>query len=589
MRITAIVMLLLLPFAHSALAQCSFSFGADTVLFCDGGCAPLDAGSDWTSVVWSTGETTPAICAESQGWYVATVVDAFGCTAIDSVRVIKLVHTAFASEEEVCDGQEVNLTAQLHAELESLGAFNEVMYLPDGNGVNYATEILVEGMPAGSVYEGGSGSLEICATMEHSYLGDLEMMLTCPNGTSVNIFNSYTGNGLFPGGFGGGGMYLGQALDNGNGTPGVGWDYCFSDMSLWGTLEQGFETGNTVPSGGPTPGTAMAPGTYRPEESFNALIGCPLNGNWTLTIRDNIGVDDGYIMFWGIGISTNLGPVNYQWSTAMEGPAVTAPIHESDVWVDMTVQGVTCTDTVPFVVNPLPVISLGIWGSECNQSSGIIELLFGDSMSVFDLGNLNIPLPPEWLDPGLYSVTVFSPLGCAADTLIEIELNVDSVENIVGATVVFPNIDYTYSVPYNECLTYFWTIENGIIVSGQGTNEVTVFWNDSIYGWVSVNMSESRAFEQTVTLYVGSSTGMDELDSPSVTVAPNPFSSDFRVVSTASIRSIQVIDASGRVVFFLPEMNSHDSILRKGDLKAGVYWLRAETEQGTVTKRLVKQ
>ena len=59
--------------------------------------------------------------------------------------------------------------------------------------------------------------------MEHSYLGDLEMMLTCPSGLSINVFNSYSGSsGLFPGGFGGGNTFLGGAYDNNTGNIG----YC---------------------------------------------------------------------------------------------------------------------------------------------------------------------------------------------------------------------------------------------------------------------------------------------------------------------------------------------------------------------------
>jgi subtilisin-like proprotein convertase family protein len=399
MRILLFLPLILLLNVQYAMAQCTLALGADTAVFCEGSCTTLDAGNAWTSILWSTGETTTAICAQQTGWHVATVTDAFACAASDSVFVIRLIHSANAEEQEVCAGQFVEMRGLLSAEIQSIGSYNQITYLPDGSGVNYETNILVEDMPVGSVYEGGAGFLEICVNMEHSYLGDLEMMLTCPNGTSVNIFNAYTGNGLFPGGTGGGGTYLGQALDNGNGTPGVGWDYCFSDMATWGTLGNEYDDGNTVPAGGTTPGNAMAPGTYLPEDSFAALIGCPLNGDWTITIRDNQGIDDGYIMFWGIGIATDLGPVDYSWSNGDVSQTITAPVTETEMWVDMTLQGVTCTDTVSFTVNPLPEVILGIFNSDCNSSNGEIELLFGDSMIIFLLSEPEFPYASLWSRP----------------------------------------------------------------------------------------------------------------------------------------------------------------------------------------------
>ncbi len=416
------------------------------------------------------------------------------------------------------------------------------------------------------------------------------MMLTCPNGTSVNVFNAYTSNnGLFPDGFGGGGTFLGQAMDVANGTPGVGWDYCFSDMTAWGTLGDELALGNTLPSGGQTPGNSMAPGTYLPEESFDALIGCPLNGNWTITIRDNISIDDGYIMFWGIGIATDLGPVTYSWSTGDVAQTITTPISETDVWVEMTLQGVTCTDTVSLVINPLPGISLGIANSTCNESTGVIEPFLIDSFLIELLGTSDLPLSSFGLDPGLYSVTVYSPAGCPADTVIEISLDIDSVENIIGATVVFPGQEFTYSVPFSECLNYFWTIDNGTIVSGQGTNEVSVFWNDSITGWISVSMSETRSFEQTVILYVGTATGIGEINAANIQLGPNPFTSEININSDVRIHAAEVFDATGRVVFRTLNVNSTRAVLALESLQAGAYWLLLETDKGIISKQIHKQ
>lgn len=190
------------------------------------------------------------------------------------------------------------------------GVFTGLTYLPDGNGVEYETTIPISGFDSLQVIENASDIIEVCLTIEHSYLGDLEMSLTCPNGTEIVMFNSWTGQGIsaaFAGGFGGGGTYLGDALDGGLGTPGIGWEYCFSETAVWGTLGQEFGNGNTVP-GTLSPGNSMAPGDYQPEETYTSFLGCPINGDWTITVRDNIGIDDGYIFEWGILFDPTVNP-----------------------------------------------------------------------------------------------------------------------------------------------------------------------------------------------------------------------------------------------------------------------------------------
>jgi subtilisin-like proprotein convertase family protein len=189
------------------------------------------------------------------------------------------------------------------------GIFAGLTYLPDGSGVNYETEIEITQFDSGQVVQDPSDIIDVCVTMEHSYLGDLEMMLTCPNGTEVVIFNSYTGtgiNGNFAGGFGGGGTFLGDPVDNTSGQPGIGWEYCFSELATWGTMgdEHPGNTMGTTIEGGPS----MSPGTYQPEQTYADLLGCPINGTWTLTIRDNIGADDGYIFEWGILFNPDIDP-----------------------------------------------------------------------------------------------------------------------------------------------------------------------------------------------------------------------------------------------------------------------------------------
>ncbi|MBW7867425.1 MAG: gliding motility-associated C-terminal domain-containing protein [Brumimicrobium sp.] len=193
------------------------------------------------------------------------------------------------------------------------GEYAGLTFLPDGSNAEYTTDIHMSGFPAGSTLTNAGDIVSMCVNMEHSYLGDLEMWLVCPNGTAVTIFNSYT-TGSIPGGFGGGNRFLGEPIDDsGGGGPGNGYDYCFSSVNNnWGSFAATFTT-NTIPTPptAPSPGQTMNPnGVYAPEDSFSGFAGCPLNGNWTLHVKDNWSIDDGYIFSWGIVFDPSLYPDN---------------------------------------------------------------------------------------------------------------------------------------------------------------------------------------------------------------------------------------------------------------------------------------
>ena len=182
------------------------------------------------------------------------------------------------------------------------GNFAGLTYLPDGSGQQYEAPITINGFPGGSTITNDQDLNQVCITMEHSYLGDLEIWLQCPNGTVVPLVNSY-GAGFLPGGNSGGGTYLGDPIDDsGGGGPGEGWEYCFSSVfnDINGSITDNL--GNTIPAPNfGNNGPSINPeDVYQPENSFNTLIGCPVNGNWTIFVQDNLGIDDGYIFEWGL-------------------------------------------------------------------------------------------------------------------------------------------------------------------------------------------------------------------------------------------------------------------------------------------------
>ena len=92
-------------------------------------------------------------------------------------------------------------------------------YLADGAGSGYTSELNFDFFEDGATLESCDDLLSVTVNMEHSYMGDLDLTITCPDGTTVPLMS-------YPNG--GGGCFLGEAVDDGSNIPGTGYDYGWS-------------------------------------------------------------------------------------------------------------------------------------------------------------------------------------------------------------------------------------------------------------------------------------------------------------------------------------------------------------------------
>ena len=161
--------------------------------------------------------------------------------------------------------------------------------LPDGGGSAYTNAINFTGFSDGQVLEDITKLLGICVNMEHSWLRDLQMEITCPNGTNV-VLNMFLGQT-------GGEVFMGQPneSDEGTGTPpvpGVGADYCWTPSAANPPMLT-WANNNPLTRDLPT-------GDYQSSSPMNALLGCPLNGDWTIRVQDLWAIDNGFIFSWSV-------------------------------------------------------------------------------------------------------------------------------------------------------------------------------------------------------------------------------------------------------------------------------------------------
>lgn len=368
------------------------------------------------------------------------VVDDAGCVSEWSEPVPFLVghtpdFTGTVVPELACEGQDLLLSAVVQQD--------EMVRLPanctpsiisqpilDDQSVPTVSTINVAGLPDGPITNVADLG-EVCVNMEHSYMGDLVITVTCPNGQSTILHQQ-----------GGGGTFIGGALDGETDphTPGDCWSYCWSPFATNGSWVENAAVGS------------LPAGTYESVQPLQQLVGCPYNGTWTLTINDLFGADDGTLCGWCISLGeapdssfVEQGPVlgSSPDSSFWSGPGVTntpgAPGQASlDPIAGTTAISYTVIDSYgcehqvifPISVGAAPEVSIQNnteLGLLCAQPVGDYSYQWSYNFQVVVGAEGACYTPPG---PGSVSVEVSTPEGCTGSATI---ISTGLADDAVGA------------------------------------------------------------------------------------------------------------------------------------------------------------
>jgi gliding motility-associated-like protein len=188
---------------------------------------------------------------------------------------------------------------------------SETLFIPDNQGDQYKTSVFFSDFSPGQTLTNVNDLVRIFAKMEHSYARDLEIKIVCPSRKEV-IMHAYGSGGIRNP------IIIGQANCNDNrnavndpstNPPGVGQVYAWTPNATngnWRSYTGTNNRNNTCISGQDE--YRLPPGDYRSENSLAGLVGCPLNGEWSLVIKDQLSRDNGWIFEWGIDFKPSLYP-----------------------------------------------------------------------------------------------------------------------------------------------------------------------------------------------------------------------------------------------------------------------------------------
>lgn len=185
-------------------------------------------------------------------------------------------------------------------------AVSESEPLPDATGVPFTSELVIDFFDPGQVLENCDDLMSFSAVLEHSFIGDLTMWVTCPDGTEVLVMENGASGGPDPTGCNNpdlGGNDLGEPVfgdGGGSPTPGVGYEYTWSTAGVY-VLD---DADNPDVAGG---GTVPA-GLYATCGDICDFEGCPLNGIWEFNVLDQWAADNGFLFEWGIDFNPAIVP-----------------------------------------------------------------------------------------------------------------------------------------------------------------------------------------------------------------------------------------------------------------------------------------
>ena len=246
------------------------------------------------------------------------VTNSAGCSNIKKEEVLVLVSTppvftGTSGDTKACTGKSACLTGKVSgiAYKEEIPKYSGgTLALPDrpDNGVAcFNSTLNFTIFTPGQKLKSASDLQSICVDIEHSYLDDLTIKITCPNGQSTKLFNR-----------GGAGKHLGiPVLDDNPPVTGTCGHYCWTDNSLLGQLQNAGSINQTVPYG-----------NYKSTEPFTNLIGCPLNGAWVFEVCDMQKNDNGSVCTWDLTFNPNSIPKGISFT-----PTFNLPANDSTAWV----------------------------------------------------------------------------------------------------------------------------------------------------------------------------------------------------------------------------------------------------------------
>ena len=400
-------------------------------------------------------------------------------------------------------------------------------------------------------------------TGQHTWINDLTISLTSPEGTTVVLFSSICNN-----------------EDD--------FDVNFDDSAPNSTL--------------PCPPTDG--GFYQPQEALSAFIGEAAEGTWTLTIFDSFNQDGGSLDSWGLNICIGN-------CIEADTPTITASSNSACIggFVDLSIESGNLNDA-----------SYWNWYSgTCDgdlvASGDVVSVYPTEATTYFARGGGNCSGPCGSIEINLYpqSETEESATICQGE-----------IYTFPDGTTGSSNMVYTSLIPdVNGCdsavvtdlsvinLNSTVVQNNGVLSSNQSSSSSTYQWLDCNNNFEPIEGETNQTFTPTengsyAVLLTSTGTlpcqetslcvevigvGIDENSEGKFTVSPNPSSGEYTLNfgEKNDFTGLEITDYRGRIVYSL-KMNSELELrINLSNESDGIYILKLTNDKDVKVHKLIKQ
>lgn len=249
----------------------------------------------------------------------------------------------------------------------------------------------------------------------------------------------------------------------------------------------------------------------------------------------------------------------------------------------------TCaTITVPNCTNPIADFtsstnSLTATFTNTSTTTGTTTYLwdFGD-------GNTSTQSDPvhTYAASGVYTVCVLVSDSCGSDTTCYSLTVTECATPTANFTVTDndPTFDFTNTSSTTGTATYAWSFGDGNSSTQESPSHT--YSADGTYTVVLIVSDSCGVDSLTQTVTVDIFAGIDELDLNAISIYPNPSTGEFVVEAGKVMRKVQVIDASGKIVY------NEDAIGTVKDVKLsvanGIYTLQVSFDDGAITQKRIE-
>jgi hypothetical protein len=177
--------------------------------------------------------------------------------------------------------------------------------------------------------------------------------------------------------------------------------------------------------------------------------------------------------------------------------------------------------------------------------------------------------------------------GCIDSTSQTINIINDPIAGKIAGKIdnLQPNQPYLYNINQQLNHSYNWLIDNGAIVSGQGTNAVTVQWFSNGIGKLKCILINTFGCVDTanILLNIGATGYLHNLNSK-INISPNP---TFDIVYIDGLEendfiSLDIFDIQGKLIF--SNKINKSGYIDLSNYEQGVYFVKI----GDVVKKIVK-